>query len=80
MQAILFILPSLLYRPIFIIRYTPVTLSGIYWAYYTNGAGCSDTVRIAVIITICIDIDDDNDGIPDYVEFNNPVALQDAQW
>lgn len=57
---------------------SPVTSTGIYWAYYTNGAGCSDTARIAVIITICIDIDDDNDGIPDYVEFNNPVALQDA--
>jgi hypothetical protein len=30
-----------------------------------------------VIITGCPDIDDDNDGIPDYVEFNNPLALQD---
>ncbi|MBL0181963.1 MAG: T9SS type A sorting domain-containing protein [Chitinophagaceae bacterium] len=59
-------------------QYTPISISGIYWAYYTNGAGCSDTARISVIITICIDIDDDNDGIPDYVEFNNPVALQDA--
>ncbi|HMU09803.1 MAG TPA: T9SS type A sorting domain-containing protein [Ferruginibacter sp.] len=58
--------------------YTPISTSGIYWAYYTNGAGCSDTARISVIITVCVDIDDDNDGIPDYVEFNNPVALQDA--
>ena len=65
--------PANMYNPV-----TPVTSTGIYWAYYTNGAGCSDTARIAVIITICIDIDDDNDGIPDYVEFNNPVALQDA--
>ena len=30
------------------------------------------------ILNTCRDIDDDNDGIPDYVEFNNPVALQDA--
>jgi hypothetical protein len=30
------------------------------------------------VLNNCIDIDDDNDGIPDYVEFNNPVALQDA--
>jgi uncharacterized repeat protein (TIGR01451 family) len=60
-------------------QYTPVTYpGGIYWAYFSNGAGCSDTARIAVIITACPDIDDDNDGIPDYVEFNNPVALQDA--
>lgn len=65
--------PANMYNPA-----TPVTSSGIYWAYYTNVAGCSDTARIAVVITICIDIDDDNDGIPDYVEFNNPVALQDA--
>ncbi|HMK02758.1 MAG TPA: T9SS type A sorting domain-containing protein [Ferruginibacter sp.] len=57
---------------------TPVNATGIYWAYFTSGPGCSDTARIAVIITVCIDIDDDNDGIPDYVEFNNPVALQDA--
>ena len=54
-----------------------VTSTHVYWAYYSNGAGCSDTVRIAVIITACPDIDDDNDGIPDYVEFNDPVALQD---
>ncbi len=59
-------------------QYTPVSNTGIYWAYFTNGPGCSDTARIAVIITICIDIDDDNDAIPDYVECNNPVALQDA--
>jgi len=59
-------------------QYIPVTTSGIYWAYFTNGVGCSDTARFAVIITGCPDIDDDNDGIPDYVELNNPVALQDA--
>ncbi|MBK7376696.1 MAG: T9SS type A sorting domain-containing protein [Chitinophagaceae bacterium] len=58
--------------------YAPISTSGVYWAYFTNGAGCSDTARIAVIITVCVDIDDDNDGIPDYVEFNDPVALQDA--
>ncbi|MFT3982244.1 MAG: T9SS type A sorting domain-containing protein [Ferruginibacter sp.] len=55
----------------------PVPTSGIYWAYFTNGAGCADTVRIRVAIMACPDIDDDNDGIPDYVELNNPVALQD---
>ncbi len=58
-------------------QYIPVTATGIYWAYYTNGAGCSDTARIIVIITSCPDIDDDNDGIPDYVEFDNPLALAD---
>ena len=65
-------IPANMYNP-----YTPVSASGIYWAYYTNGAGCSDTARISVIITVCVDIDDDNDGIPDYVEFNNALALQD---
>ena len=58
-------------------QYTPVTSSGVYWAYYNSGAGCSDTARIQVIITTCPDIDDDDDGIPDYVEFDNPLALQD---
>ena len=58
-------------------QYAPVSASGVYWAYYTNGAGCSDTARISVIITSCPDIDDDNDGIPDYVEFDNLLALQD---
>lgn len=54
---------------------TPITSSGIYWAYYNSGTGCSDTARINVIITRCPDIDDDDDGIPDYVEFDDPVAL-----
>ena len=57
--------------------YIPVTSSGIFWAYYNNGSGCSHTARIQVIITLCVDIDDDDDGIPDYVEFDNPLALQD---
>jgi len=58
-------------------QYNAVTSSGVYWAYFSNGAGCSDTARIQVIITLCPDIDDDDDGIPDYVEFNDPLALQD---
>jgi uncharacterized repeat protein (TIGR01451 family) len=66
-------IPANIYNPI-----TPVTLSHIYYAYYSNGMGCSDTVKITVFIIACPDIDDDNDGIPDYVELDNPVALQDA--
>lgn len=58
-------------------QYNAVTSSGVYWAYFSNGAGCSDTARIQVIITLCPDIDDDDDGIPDYVEFNDPLSLQD---
>jgi len=58
--------------------FVPVTSSHVYWAYFSNGSGCSDTARIQVIITPCPDIDDDDDGIPDYVEFDDPVALQDA--
>ncbi len=38
----------------------------------------SDVIPVTITINNCLDIDDDNDGIPDYVEFNNPVALQDA--
>ena len=58
-------------------QYNAVTASGVYWAYFNSGTGCSDTARIQVIITLCPDIDDDDDGIPDYVEFNDPLALQD---
>ncbi len=65
--------PANTYNP-----YTPVTSTGTYYAYFNSGTGCADTITINVIITLCIDIDDDNDGIPDYVELNNPVALQDA--
>src|SRR5262249_1647525 len=57
---------------------TTISSSHIYWAYYNNGPGCIDTVRISVYIIACPDIDDDNDGIPDYVEINLPIALQDA--
>ncbi|MGB4844997.1 MAG: T9SS type A sorting domain-containing protein [Ferruginibacter sp.] len=56
-------------------QYNPVTFSNVFWAYYSNGASCSDTARIQVFITVCPDIDDDNDGIPDYVEFDDPLAL-----
>lgn len=63
-------IPANIYNPL-----TPVTVSGIYWAYFSNGVGCSDTARIQVIITQCPDIDDDDDGIPDYVEFNDPLSL-----
>jgi len=63
-------IPANMYNPA-----VPVTVSGIYWAYFNSGAGCSDTARIQVIITLCPDIDDDNDGIPDYVEFDNPLSL-----
>ncbi|MGB5008104.1 MAG: T9SS type A sorting domain-containing protein [Ferruginibacter sp.] len=65
-------IPANIYNPL-----VPVTTSGVYWAYFNNGTGCSDTVRIQVIITRCPDIDDDDDALPDYVEFNDPLALQD---
>jgi hypothetical protein len=42
-----------------------------------NGCGYSDIIPIQITVNVCIDIDDDNDGIPDYVEFNNPLALGD---
>jgi len=63
-------IPANMYNPAI-----AVTSSGIYWAYFNSGAGCSDTARIQVIITLCPDIDDDDDGIPDYVEFNNPLSI-----
>jgi len=62
-----------LYNP-----YTAVTATHTYYAYFNSGTGCSDTIRINVYVNACPDIDDDNDGIPDYVEINDPLALQDA--
>lgn len=64
--------PANVYNP-----FIPITSSGIYWAVYSNGFGCSDTTRIQAILTPCPDIDDDDDGIPDYVEFDDPLALAD---
>ena len=57
---------------------TPITTTRVIYAFYDGPGSCDDTIRINVYITACPDIDDDNDGIPDYVELNNPVALQDA--
>ncbi len=56
---------------------TSISSSGIYYAYFNSGTGCSDTIRITVLHQNCPDLDEDDDGIPDYVELNNPVALQD---
>ncbi|MBL0273608.1 MAG: T9SS type A sorting domain-containing protein [Chitinophagaceae bacterium] len=66
-------IPGNIYDP-----YIPITVSHTYWAYFDSGVGCSDTIKINVFIVGCPDIDDDNDGLPDYVELNDPVALQDA--
>ncbi|MEZ5033475.1 MAG: T9SS type A sorting domain-containing protein [Chitinophagaceae bacterium] len=57
---------------------TPVSATHVYYAFYDGPGSCNDTIRISVFIVACPDIDDDDDGIPDYVEINNPVALQDA--
>ncbi|HMU47244.1 MAG TPA: T9SS type A sorting domain-containing protein [Chitinophagaceae bacterium] len=56
----------------------PVTTTQVIYGFYDGPGSCDDTIRINVYITACPDIDDDDDGIPDYVELNNPVALQDA--
>jgi uncharacterized repeat protein (TIGR01451 family) len=55
----------------------PVTLTHTYYAYFNSGVGCSDTIQMNVFIMACPDIDDDNDGIPDYLEINIPAAVQD---
>lgn len=56
----------------------PVTFTRVIFAFYDGPGSCDDTIRINIYISGCPDIDDDNDGIPDYVELNNPVALADA--
>ena len=55
----------------------PVTFTRIIYAFYDGPGSCDDTITINVHITACPDIDDDNDGLPDYLELNNPLALQD---
>ncbi len=68
-----------LHRPMQYNPATPVTFTRIIYAYYDAPGACpDDTIQDKIFITACPDIDDDNDGIPDYVELNNPVALQDA--
>lgn len=57
---------------------TPITSTRILWAYFEAAPGCSDTIQINVYIMACPDIDDDNDGIPDFVEINMPAAVQDS--
>jgi len=54
---------------------TAITFTRVIYAFYDGPGSCDDTLRINVFITSCPDIDDDNDGIPDYVEINNPLAL-----
>ena len=56
---------------------TLITTAGIYYAYFNSGTGCVDTIRINAFHQNCPDIDEDDDGIPDYVELGDPVALLD---
>ena len=47
--------------------------------YYLLAEGdCNTTSCVSILILISCDIDKDKDGIPDYVESNMPLALQDA--
>lgn len=49
--------------------------------YYVRAEGdCNTTSCQQVTVFISCDIDKDKDGIPDYVESNMPVALQDANF
>jgi len=56
---------------------TPITAGSTYYAFWSSGTGCYDTVRFNVLLQPCPDIDDDNDGIPDYVESNGADAFGD---
>ena len=64
--------PANLYNPAL-----PVTFTRTIYAFYDGPGACDDIKLIRIYILSCPDIDDDNDGIPDYVEINNPLALLD---
>jgi uncharacterized repeat protein (TIGR01451 family) len=59
---------------------TPITTTGIYYAHVYTKDGCWDTVVLKVRIVNCLDIDDDDDGIPDYVETMNLLAFGDHDF
>jgi uncharacterized repeat protein (TIGR01451 family) len=55
----------------------PITFTRIVYAFYDGPGACDDTININVHVMACPDIDDDNDGIPDYVEIAVPLAWAD---
>jgi uncharacterized repeat protein (TIGR01451 family) len=56
----------------------PVTFTRVMYAYYdATGVCLDDTTRINIFITGCPDIDDDDDGLPDYLELNDTTAIRD---
>ena len=65
--------PGTLFNPA-----TVINFNRVIYAFYDGPGSCDDTIRITVFVTACPDIDDDNDGIPDYVEMNNPLAWRNA--
>lgn len=57
--------------------FVPVNFTRTIYAFFDGAGSCDDTIRLNIYITACPDIDDDDDGIPDYIEINNPAATQD---
>ncbi len=58
-------------------HFIPVTSTRVIYAFYDGPGICDDTLQLNIFITTCPDIDDDNDGLPDYVEINITTALAD---
>jgi uncharacterized repeat protein (TIGR01451 family) len=57
--------------------YTPITSTSLIYGFYDGPGTCNDTININIFIQQCPDIDDDNDGLPDYLEINIAAALAD---
>jgi uncharacterized repeat protein (TIGR01451 family) len=57
--------------------YTPITSTSLIYGFFDGPGNCNDTININIFIQRCPDIDDDNDGLPDYVEINVAAALAD---
>lgn len=55
----------------------PITFTRVIYGFYDGPGSCNDTIQINIYISGCPDIDDDRDGIPDYLELVNPTAIAD---
>jgi uncharacterized repeat protein (TIGR01451 family) len=57
--------------------YLPVSFTRTLYAFYDGPGTCDDTLVLRIYVNPCPDIDDDDDGLPDYLEANLSLAFGD---